>query len=238
MEENNYSIADEVVISGFSARLPQSSTIQEFKDNLFDGIDMVDDEPKRWPNGLYNLPTRYGKIKDDDLEAFDIDFFGMNQRHVECMDPQIRMLLELTYTAIVDAGVNPQKLRGSRTGVYVGLSDSEMLRYWTADADRVTGYSATGCYRTMFANRISFAFDFKGPSCALDAACSSSFYALARAFADLKAGHCDAAVVAGTGLILSPTMTLQYKRLGNLHFFLDFSSFVTFFLILNYLKEC
>lgn len=215
--DNDHSIANAVVISGVSGRLPESSTIQEFKHNLFNGIDMVNDDPARWPKGLYNLPTRYGKISNDDLETFDIEFFGMNPRHVECMDPQIRMLLESTHEAIVDAGVNPQKLRGSRTGVYVGLADSEMLNYWVADADRVTGYCATGSYHTMFANRISFAFDFKGPSCAFDSACSSSFSALARAFADLKAGHCDAAVVAGTGLILSPTMTLQYKRLGNLH---------------------
>lgn len=234
-EDNNQFTANEVVISGFSGRLPESSTIEEFKYNLFNGIDMVNDDPKRWPNGLYNLPARHGKIKDDDLETFDIEFFGMNQRHVECMDPQLRMLLELTYEAIVDAGINPQKLRGSRTGVYVGVTDSEIMKYWLTDADRVNGYSATGCYRAMFANRVSFAFDFKGPSCALDTACSSSFCAMARAFDDLKAGYCDAAVVAGTSLILNPTMTLQYKRLGNLYFISDSSSCSTFFFLFSIL---
>lgn len=214
MDDNQF-VADEIVISGFSGRLPESSTIQEFKNNLFNAIDMVNDDPKRWPSGLYNLPTRHGKIKDDDLEKFDNDFFGVDQKEAECMDPQIRMLLELTYESIIDAGVNPQELCGSRTGVYVGISISEILNYWIADPDRVISHGSTGCYKSMAANRLSFAFDFKGPSCTFESACSSSFHALSRAFADLKAGHCDAAFVAGTSLILNPTMSLQYKRLGN-----------------------
>lgn len=236
MMKNNQFIADEIVISGFSGRLPESSTIQEFKYNLFNGIDMVDSEPVRWQNGLYNLPTRHGKIKDDDLETFDIEFFGMNQRHVECMDPQIRMLLELTHEAIVDSGFNPICLRGSQTGVYVGVAVSEISNYWLNDPDRVNGYGISGCHRGMFANRISFAFDFKGPSCTFDAACSSSFSAMARAFDDLKAGYCDAAVVAGTGLILSPTMSLQYKRLGNLFLFVVKEDFFQFFFSQRYVE--
>lgn len=84
------------------------------------------------------------------------------------------------------------------------------------DPDRVNGYGLTGCARAMFANRLSFTFDFKGPSYACDTACSSSLYALSQAFADMKAGHCDSAIVAGAGLILKPTMSLQFKRLGML----------------------
>lgn len=213
---NYKKLPDEVVITGFSGRLPESSTIQEFRDNLYNGVDMVNDEPRRWPKGLYDLPHRIGKIKDEDLEKFDAQFFSVHQKQAECMDPQMRMLLEATYEAIVDAGFNPQELRGTRVGVYIGCSNSEVEQYWCADPDRVNGYGLTGCARAMFANRLSFTFDFKGPSYAADTACSSSLYALSQAFADMKAGHCDAAIVAGAGIILKPTMSLQFKRLGML----------------------
>lgn len=214
--KGNQSIPDDVVISGFSGRLPESSTIQEFKENFFNAIDMVNDDPRRFPSGLYNLPARQGKIKDDDLEKFDVEFFGIDQKQADCMDPQMRILLELVYEAIVDAGINPEDLRGSNTGVYVGMSVSETQQYCLSDPDRVNSYTLPNCDRSMFANRLSFAFDFKGPSCIVDTSCSSSLYAMSRAFADLKAGYCSAAIVAGTNLILNPLMSLQYHRLGNL----------------------
>lgn len=80
----------------------------------------------------------------------------------------------------------------------------------------MNGYGLTGCSRAMFANRISFTFDFKGPSYAIDTACSSSLFAMAQAFEDMKTGKCDAAIVAGAGIILKPTMSLQFKRLNML----------------------
>ncbi|XP_031628812.1 fatty acid synthase-like [Contarinia nasturtii] len=219
MENPQYNykkLPDEIVISGFSGRLPESSNIQEFKENLFNGVDMVNDDPRRWPNGLYDLPTRIGKMKDEDMESFDQQYFGVHQKQAECMDPQIRMLLELTHEAIIDAGVNPNELRGSRTGVYVGVQSAEVEQYWCGNPDPANGYGVTGCARAMCANRISYSFDFKGPSCAIDTACSSSFYALSLAFSHLKSGECDSAIVAGTGLILRPTMSLQFKHLGML----------------------
>lgn len=177
---------------------------------------MVNDEPRRWPAGLHDLPTRIGKIKDEDLENLDAQFFGIHQKQAECMDPQLRMLLECTHEAIIDAGINPQEIRGSRTGVYIGVSNSETEQYWCGDPDLVNGYGLTGCARAMFANRLSFTFDLKGPSYAVDTACSSSLFAMAQAFEDMRLGRCDAAIVAGAGLILKPTMSLQFKRLGML----------------------
>lgn len=209
-------IQDDIVITGFSGRLPESSSIEEFKRNLYEHVDMVNDDPRRWPKNLYDLPSRIGKLKDEDLENFDPQFFGVHQKQAECMDPQLRILMEITYEAIVDAGFNPQDLRGSRTGVYIGASTSESEQYWCANEERVNGYGLTGCAKAMFANRISYTFDFKGPSYAVDTACSSSLYALTNAFEDMKAGRCDSAVVAGVSVILKPTMSLQFKRLGML----------------------
>ncbi|XP_055591636.1 fatty acid synthase [Uranotaenia lowii] len=209
-------IRDDVCITGFSGRLPESSNIDEFKRNLMEGIDMVNDDDRRWPRGLYELPTRIGKIKDEDLQNLDAEFFKIPPKQAECMDPQMRMLLECTYEAIIDAGINPQEIRGSRTGVYIGCSNSETEQHWCADPDLVNGYGLIGCARAMFANRLSYTFDFKGPSYAVDTACSSSLVAMSTAFADMKAGRCDAAIVAGCGLILKPTMSLQFKRLNML----------------------
>lgn len=132
------------------------------------------------------------------------------------MDPQLRLLLELTHEAIVDAGVNPAELRGSRTGVYVGVSNSETEELWTADPDKINGYALTGCCRAMFSNRISYTFDLKGPSYAIDTACSSSMVALSQAVAAIRSGQCDAAVVAGTNLCLKPANSLNFHRLGML----------------------
>ncbi|KAG5674367.1 hypothetical protein PVAND_004341 [Polypedilum vanderplanki] len=220
MNERRFShqrvVQDDICITGFSGRLPESSNIDEFKQNLFDGVDMVNDDPRRWAAGLHDLPTRTGKIKHDDLQNLDAAFFKLHQKQAECMDPQLRMLLECTYEAIIDAGINPQEIRGTRTGVYVGVSNSDSEEFWCRDPDVVNGYGLTGCARSMFANRISFTFDFKGPSYAVDTACSSSLFAMDHAFRDIKSGRTDAAIVAGVGLIFKPTMSLQFKRLNML----------------------
>lgn len=132
------------------------------------------------------------------------------------MDPQLRMLLELTYEAIVDAGYNPSELRGTRTGVFIGVSSSESDEYWTQDPDRVNGYGLTGCCRAMFPNRLSYTFDFSGPSYAIDTACSSSMFALQQAVQAMRDGQCDSAIVGGCNLLLKPASSLQFHRLNML----------------------
>ncbi|KAI8043079.1 hypothetical protein M5D96_004405 [Drosophila gunungcola] len=205
----------DIVISGLSGKLPESSNIEEFKYNLLNGIDMVTDEPRRWEAGIYGLPERMAKMKDTDLEKFDDKFFSVHQKQAELMDPCMRMLLELTHEAIIDAGINPVQLRGSRTGVYIGLSFVETEHEIpNMEPSSINGYCLTGCARAMFANRISYTFDFKGPSFIVDTACSSSLVALNHAFADMRAGRCDYALVAGVNLILKPIFALQFLRLG------------------------
>ncbi|XP_063931279.1 fatty acid synthase [Zophobas morio] len=207
-------ISEDIVIAGIAGRLPESDNIEEFKQQLFAGVDLVTDDERRWPSGLYTLPTRTGKLKD--LSRFDATFFGVHAKQANVMDPQLRLLLELTYEAIVDAGINPSDARGSRTGVYIGVSDSESSEYWTRDPDQVNGYGLTGCCRAMFANRVSYTFDFNGPSYAIDTACSSSLVGLQQAILAMKTGQCDAAIVGGVNLLLKPTSSLQFHRLGML----------------------
>lgn len=207
-------IDEDIVITGLSGRFPESNSVEEFKQQLFDGVDLVTDDERRWPAGLHGLPTRTGKLKD--IQNFDATFFGVHAKQATVMDPQLRLLLEVTHEAIVDAGINPTELRGSRTGVFVGVSDSESSEYWAQDPERVNGYGLTGCCRAMFPNRISYTFDFNGPSYAIDTACSSSLFALQQAVTAIKTGQCDAAIVGGVNLLLKPTSSLQFHRLNML----------------------
>ena len=192
--------SDDIVITGISGRFPESSNLEEFKQQLFDGVDLVTDDERRWPSGLHNLPTRTGKMKD--ISHFDATFFGVSPKQAHTMDPQLRFLLESTYEAIVDAGVNPNDIKGSKTGVYVGVFQNEARDYWTRNPDRIKGYGLNGCSAFMFANRISYTFDFKGPSYVVDSACSGSMVALHQAVWAMKNGECDAAIVAGVNLLL------------------------------------
>jgi fatty acid synthase len=203
-----------VVVSGISGRLPESDNIAEFREHLVKGEDMVTEDGRRWVPGLHGLPKRSGKLKD--LTKFDASFFGVHPKQANAMDPQLRLLLEVTYEAIIDAGFNPGALRGSRTGVFIGCSASESHDVWSNDVEKLVGYEMTGCTRSMFANRLSYFFDFKGPSYAIDTACSSSLLALDQALSSIRAGLCDAAVVGGSNLCLKPSTTLQFQKLGML----------------------
>lgn len=158
-----------------------------------------------------------GKIKDDDLQTFDNIFFNIPEKHANYMDPLMRMLMESTYEAIIDAGYNPQELRGSRTGVYIALSNGPAEQYWLDNEEYSTGYALVGTARAMFANRLTFAFDFVGPSCVIDASCASSLCAVSQAFDDLRSNRCDAAFVAGLSLTLKPTTVLGFKHMGMLN---------------------
>nr|XP_027811303.1 fatty acid synthase [Marmota flaviventris]XP_027811304.1 fatty acid synthase [Marmota flaviventris] len=205
---------EEVVIAGMSGKLPESENLQEFWANLIGGVDMVTDNDRQWKAGLYGLPRRSGKLKD--LSKFDASFFGVHPKQAHTMDPQLRLLLEVTYEAIVDGGINPASLRGTHTGVWVGVSGSEASEALSRDPETLLGYSMVGCQRAMMANRLSFFFDFKGPSIALDTACSSSLMALHNAYQAVRSGECPAAIVGGINVLLKPNTSVQFMKLGML----------------------
>ncbi|XP_029665628.1 fatty acid synthase-like, partial [Formica exsecta] len=121
-------IGSDIVITGISGRLPESSNIEEFKENLMKGTDMVTEDERRWTPGIYGIPSRFGKIKN--LSSFDASFFKIHPTQVHAMDPQLRIMLEVTYEALIDAGVNPFTLKKSRTGVFIGVSSSDANNFW------------------------------------------------------------------------------------------------------------
>ncbi|XP_028825311.1 fatty acid synthase [Denticeps clupeoides] len=205
---------EDIVIAGISGRLPESNNLEEFWENLFNGVDMVTEDDRRWKPGLYGLPRRNGKLKE--IDRFDAAFFGVHPKQAHTMDPQLRLMLEVSYEAIVDGGINPQSMRGTKTGVYIGVSGSEAGEAFSKDPEELLGYSMTGCQRAMFANRLSYFFDFNGPSTAIDTACSSSLLALENAFQAIRHGQCDAALVGGVNLLLKPNTSVQFMKLGML----------------------
>ncbi|NXI49651.1 FAS synthase, partial [Chloroceryle aenea] len=205
---------EDVVIAGISGRLPESDNLQEFWDNLMNGVDMVTEDDRRWKPGLHGLPKRNGKLKD--LSKFDATFFSVHPKQADTMDPQMRLLLEVSYEAILDGGINPATLRGTDTGVWIGNSGSETSEVLSQDPEEILGYSLIGCQRAMFANRLSYFYDLKGPSITIDTACSSSLIALENAYQALRHGRCSAAIVGGVNLLLKPGNSLQFLKLGML----------------------
>ncbi|XP_078483822.1 fatty acid synthase-like [Ciona intestinalis] len=205
---------ESIVISGISGRFPESENVEEFWTNLLNKVDLVTEDDRRWKPDLWGLPKRNGKLKN--LEKFDASFFEIHPKQANNMDSQLRMLLEVVYEAVTDAGVNPSSIAGSNTGVWVGNSSSEVREALTQDPDTTEGYVMTGCFSSMMANRISYFFDVKGPSVSMDTACSSSTLALQNAFVAIRDGYCDAAIVGGTNVIHKPHGSLMCQRFNML----------------------
>ncbi|EDV19161.1 uncharacterized protein TRIADDRAFT_34034 [Trichoplax adhaerens] len=205
---------DDIVIAGISCRLPESNNVSEFWQHLIEGEDMITEDDRRWTPGMFGLPKRHGKLKD--IENFDAIFFGVHAKQADTMDPQLRLLLEVTYEAIVDAGMNPNQIRGRKMGVFVGESLTEAIQAYQSDAESQIGYSMTGCCCCMLANRLSYFFDLSGPSLSIDTACSSALIAFDQAVRAIKMGTCDGAIVGGVALDLKPNTSLEFLKLGML----------------------
>ncbi|XP_075147103.1 fatty acid synthase 3 [Haematobia irritans] len=203
---------DDIVISGMAGKFPNCHNIAEYEQNLYNKIDMIDDDERRWRHFSPEIPKRGGKIYN--LEKFDATFFGVHFKQAHTLDPQTRIMMETAYEAVIDAGINPKTLRGSRTGVYVGSCISESEKTWFYEKVSSGGFGITGCSRAMLANRISYSLGLQGPSFLVDTACSSSMYALDCAFSALRSGEIDAAIIGGSNLTLHPYVTLQFARLG------------------------
>lgn len=169
--------------------------------------------PERFnPNGFYNpdgmhhgsTNVRDAYVLSEDHRLFDSDFFNINPLEASAMDPQQRLLLEVVYESLESAGQPIEKLRRSNTAVYVGLMAEEYSNHLLRNLDAAPVYMATGTARSMIANRVSYFFDWCGPSMTIDTACSSSLIAVHQAVQALRGGDSDMAVAAGSNLLLNP----------------------------------
>nr|XP_049700707.1 fatty acid synthase [Helicoverpa armigera] len=202
----------EVVISGISGVFPNSDTVLDFMNNLYNNVDMVTSEDPKWNLNDPDVPKHFGKIKGTD--KFDAQFFGVTFQLACALEPMGRKLLEHAYGAIFDSGTSPQSLRGKRVGVFIGSSFAENSALTMYDLTKRSDFVVNGGSKAMLANRISYWIDGKGPSYCLDYACSSSTACLEIAYKSMKTGECDAAIVGGCNLGVHPTLTLNMRRAG------------------------
>ncbi|MDB5513020.1 MAG: Beta-ketoacyl synthase [Enterovirga sp.] len=203
----------DVLIVGRSCRLPGAPSVDALWSNLIDGRCSVTEVPDdRWSKRKHGhpRPKEPGKAYTwaagvlDDIWSFDPSVFGISPREAEQMDPQQRLMLELTWEALEDAGLRRSALAGTDVGVFVGASSPEYTVIRNTDIASGDAYTATGGAVSIISNRISHAFDFQGPSFTVDTACSSSLVALHQAMEALRSGRIDTAIVGGINLLLSP----------------------------------
>ncbi|MBX7455189.1 SDR family NAD(P)-dependent oxidoreductase [Mycolicibacterium sp. 3033] len=150
--------------------------------------------------------TRWGSYLRD-IDAFDAEFFEVIPREAMRMDPQQRLLLEVTHEALENAGIPADTLAETRTGVFAGASAADYAQLGAADLSAIDAWYSTGGSISIIANRISYFFDFRGPSVTVDTACSSSLVAIHLASQSLRTGDSDVALAAGVNLLLSPAGT-------------------------------
>jgi acyl transferase domain-containing protein len=188
---------------------------------LADGLDCTaSNPPERFDTSYFYHPTAKmpgkfyaqggGYLSTETVFNFDRQFFRIPPAEADHLDPQVRLLLEVTWEALEDSGLPPESLRGSDTGVYVGVTSNEYFKFVNEPAENLNAYSNSGTNSCMVSNRISYEFDFRGPSYSIDTACSSSLYAIHQASEALRRGDCDMAVAGGVNAVLLPTTTIAF----------------------------
>src|SRR6266571_1188993 len=204
-----------IAIVGMACRFPGADGLESFWRVLRDGRDAVGEVPSdRWDPRRFPGTSRWGGFLPR-VDGFDPSFFGISPREAAYMDPQQRLLLEVAREAIEDAGLPVEQCSGRPTGVFVGIStyDYGALQL-TGGAERIAdGYANTGGALSIAANRISYLFDFRGPSIAVDTACSSSLAAVHLACQSLGRSESEVALAGGVNLILTPAITIGFSRL-------------------------
>ncbi|XP_032664083.1 fatty acid synthase-like [Odontomachus brunneus] len=202
---------EEIVISGIAGRFPNCDNIKMLQEHLLNKADLCSEMDRRLRNVHYDMPARLGMINN--AEKFDAQYFNMTFFEAHVTDPMCRMLLEHTYEAIIDAGVNPKELQGTRTGVFIGSCYSTSIKALFY-RNQIPGFPVIRSSKYWLANSISNWFGLNGPSYVVDSACSSCSYTMAEAYRMIRSGECDAAIVGGANLCSNPNITLQYDRLG------------------------
>ncbi|KAK2740853.1 hybrid nrps pks [Colletotrichum kahawae] len=219
---------DSIAIVGIGCRLPGNvSSPSQLWDLLSEPVDLsAPIPPSRFSasgfyhedaahHGTTNTQRSYF-LDDQDVQNFDAAFFNIGPREAEAMDPQHRLLLEVVYEGLEDAGVSLQANSGSSTAAYVGLMSTDWQDLQLRDIDGAPRYLVTGGARSIASNRLSYFFNWHGPSETIDTACSSSLVALHHAVHALRSGEASMAVAAGTNLLLAPDMYVMTSNLNML----------------------
>ncbi|WFR55593.1 SDR family NAD(P)-dependent oxidoreductase [Anaerocolumna sp. AGMB13025] len=211
-----------VAIIGAEGLFPGSKDLNEFWDNLKEGRDMITEIPsERWDWREYYSEDRLAKNKSmskcggfiKDVDKFDASFFNISPMEAELMDPQQRLLLQTIWKVTEDAGYKASELSGKPIGVYIGVQFNDYQEL-LQESDEMKPQIVTGNSHAVLANRISYYMNFKGPSEAIDTACSGSLVAIHHAVKSIQRGESEMAVAGGVSLMLSPKTFLSASKLG------------------------
>ncbi|MGC4951509.1 type I polyketide synthase [Streptomyces sp. DT224] len=214
---------DPIVIVGMSCRLPGGVTdADQLWQLVAESRDAMGDFPtdRNWnlaelyhpdPDHPGTTYTKEGGFIDQ-ATGFDPSFFGISPREAVTMDPQQRLLLESTWEVLEHAGIDPVAVRGSQTGVFVGLMYHDYGMHLQHLDDDLDGFVGTGVSAGVASGRVSYTFGFEGPSVTVDTACSSSLVALHWAIQALRSGECDLAVAGGVTVLSTPSVFVDFSR--------------------------
>ncbi|TVY93276.1 Highly reducing polyketide synthase [Lachnellula willkommii] len=217
-----------IAVIGIGCRFPGGANSPEkLWEVLCEGRDTWSEVPEgrfKWKSFHHPDPEapgahnhRGGHFLDEDIAAFDGRFFGIPPQECEALDPQFRIQLEVTYEAIENAGLHLEHLRGSETAVYVATFGQDYAGMQDRDLDTISKYYMTGRGLAMASNRISYAFDLRGPSVTLDTGCSGSMVAIHQACQSLRVGEAKIALAGGVSLIITPDLMVPMSSIGVLN---------------------
>lgn len=226
MTANPRTQSEPVAIVGMSCRFPGgANSPEELWSILEKGVDTITEVPKdRWNVDDFYAPppAKPGKMFTrsaaflEDIDKFDAHFFGITPREANLMDPQQRLLLELSWEALENAGLAPDRMEGSDTGVFVGATSTDYMFLQVPVIEDFSGHAAFGSVHCIASGRLSFFYDFRGPNAAFDTACSSSLTAVHMAMQSLRAGECEAALAGGVSALLAPHVSVALCQWGAL----------------------
>lgn len=220
--ERQYMRKNKIAIIGVSCRFPGNiNSLDDYWNVLATGQDVVTEVPdSRWDKTIYGHPMPKTKGRSyiwsagilENIDQFDADFFGISRREIEQVDPQQRLLLELVWEAFESGGLKPKDYRGTKSGVYIGVGSNDYSIRRIDDLESMNSYSMTGNTASICSNRISYIFDFHGPSFSIDTACSSSLVAIHQACLSLKSGESTLAIAGGVNMLLHPMGFIGFSQ--------------------------
>ncbi|XP_015275365.1 PREDICTED: phthiocerol/phenolphthiocerol synthesis polyketide synthase type I PpsD-like [Gekko japonicus] len=212
---------DDIAVVGIGCNFPGGEGIDSFWEVLENGRNCTTEIPperfdiREWydADGSKAGKTRTSRAALlDEFNAFDNKLFGISNEEAEHMDPQQKLLLECTYRALEDAGVTPEDISGTKTGVFVGLMNRDFESISRRAVAKINHFDGTGTAMSIAANRISYTFNLLGPSLAMDTACSSFLYALHFACKAIRQGDCEAALCGGVNCIIDPRIFVSLSK--------------------------
>ncbi|HMT03337.1 MAG TPA: SDR family NAD(P)-dependent oxidoreductase [Burkholderiales bacterium] len=221
----NIKYSEDIAVIGLWLRFPGAANHEEFWRNLLLGYNAITEIPlDRWDwKEYFGNPKDIGNYTDaihgafvNDIDIFAASFFHISPREANLMDPRQRLMLEGAWGVIEDAGYNPRELYGAAVGVFIGATGDEYERAVISKLPASDAFALTGVSPTILANRISYFFDWSGPSEVIDTACSSSLVAIHRAVQSMRNKECDFAIVGGTNLLLDQNPHISLSKLGML----------------------